>query len=71
VVVLSHLSRTLLYLGYLDQSRLRRKEALTEARRLSSYNLAFNLAFALCQGWWGDWAAAGATVGANDAAVSG
>jgi class 3 adenylate cyclase/predicted ATPase len=59
VVLLSHLSRTLLYLGYLDQSRLRRNEALAEARRLSPYNLAFNVAFALCQRWCGDWAAAG------------
>jgi class 3 adenylate cyclase/predicted ATPase len=59
VVVLSHLSRTLLYLGYVDQARLRRDEALAEARRLSPYNLAFNLAFALCHSWFGDWAAEG------------
>jgi len=59
VVVLSHLSRTLLYLGYIDQSLLRRNEALAEARRLSAYNLAFNVAFALSQRWYGDWAAAG------------
>jgi len=59
VVVLSHLSRTLLYLGYIDQSLLRRNEALAEARQLSAYNLAFNVAFTLCQRWCGDWAAAG------------
>jgi len=59
IVVLSHLSRTLLYLGYIDQSSLPRNEALAEARRLSAYNLAFNVAFALCQRWCGDWAAAG------------
>jgi len=32
-----HLSRTLLCLGYVDQARSRRDEALTEARRLSLY----------------------------------
>ena len=49
------LSRTLLYLGYLDQARLRRDEALAEARQLSPYNLVF----ALCQAWYGDWASEG------------
>jgi predicted ATPase len=53
VHILSNLSRTLLYLGYVDQARLRRDEALAEARRLSPYNLAF----ALNQAWYGvDWA---------------
>jgi predicted ATPase len=49
---LIHLSRTLLCLGYVEQARLRRDEALAEARRLSSYNLAF----ALSQALYGDWA---------------
>jgi predicted ATPase len=49
------LSRTLLCVGYLDQARLRRDEALAEARRLSPYNLVF----ALCQAWYGDWASEG------------
>jgi tetratricopeptide (TPR) repeat protein len=50
------LSRTLLYLGYVDKARLRRDEALAEARRLSPYNLVF----ALCLAWYGDWASEGA-----------
>ena len=50
-----HLSKTLLYLGYVDQARLRRDEALAEAQRLSPYNLAF----ALCHAWYGDWASEG------------
>jgi predicted ATPase len=49
------LSATLLYLGYIDQSRLRRNEALAEARRLSSYAQVF----ALCHAWYGDWAREG------------
>jgi class 3 adenylate cyclase len=44
-------SRALLCLGYLDQARLRRCEALTESRRLSRYNRAM----ALCSPWAGDW----------------
>ena len=48
-------SRTLLCLGYVDQARLRRDEALAEARRLSPYTLAF----ALCHAWSGDWAIEG------------
>jgi hypothetical protein len=55
VQMLICLSRTLLYLGYLDQARLRRDEALAEARRLSPYNLVF----ALCHAWYGDWASEG------------
>jgi len=50
-----HLSRTLLCLGYVDQARLRRDEALAEAHRVSP----FNLVFALCQAWYGDWAVEG------------
>jgi predicted ATPase len=49
------LSRNLLYLGYVDQARLRRDEALAEARRLSPYNLVF----AVCHAWYGDWASEG------------
>jgi tetratricopeptide (TPR) repeat protein len=56
VQILIFLSRTLLYLGYVDQARLRRDEALAEARRLSPYNLVF----ALCLAWYGDWASEGA-----------
>jgi tetratricopeptide (TPR) repeat protein len=52
---LGHLFRTLLCLGYIDQARLRRDEALAEARRLSAYNLAY----ALCQAWFGVWAMEG------------
>ena len=55
-MLLIFLSRTLLYLGYVDQARLRRDEALAEARRLSPYNLVF----ALCHAWYGDWASEGA-----------
>ena len=55
VQMLVFLSRTLLYLGYTDKARLRRDEALVEARRLSPYNLVF----ALCHAWYGDWASAG------------
>jgi predicted ATPase len=50
------LSRTLLCLGYVDQARLRRDEALTEARRISPYNQIY----ALCDAWPGDWALIGA-----------
>ena len=49
------LSRTLLCLGYVDQARLRRDDALAEAQRLSPYNLPF----ALCHAWYGDWASEG------------
>ena len=50
------LSRTLLCLGYVDQARLRRDEALAEARRISPYNRIY----ALCDAWPGDWAIEGA-----------
>jgi tetratricopeptide (TPR) repeat protein len=49
VVGLIHLARTLVCLGLLDQARLRRDEALAEARRLSPYNVVF----ALGQNWLG------------------
>jgi len=55
VQLLVFISRTLLYLGYLDKARLRRGEAVAEARRLSPYNFAF----ALCHAWYGDWASEG------------
>jgi predicted ATPase len=45
-----HLSRTLLCLGYIDQARLRRDEALTEAGRLSLYTRVW----ALHESWYGD-----------------
>jgi tetratricopeptide (TPR) repeat protein len=44
-------SRALLFLGCLEQARLRRREALTESRRLSPYNRGA----ALCSLWAGDW----------------
>ena len=47
---LLYLSRALLCLGYLDQARLRRDEALAEARRLSPYNIAYSL----CLAWYCD-----------------
>jgi class 3 adenylate cyclase/predicted ATPase len=43
--------RALLCLGYLDQARLRREEALAEARRLSPFNLAYAL-YQACIGHW-------------------
>jgi tetratricopeptide (TPR) repeat protein len=49
------LSRALLCLGYLDQARSRRNEALADARRLSPYNLIFGQ----CIAWYGDWAIEG------------
>jgi predicted ATPase len=55
VQLLVCLSRTLLYLGYVGQARLLRDEALAEARRISPYNLVF----ALCHAWYGDWASEG------------
>jgi predicted ATPase len=55
ILILTHLSRTLLCLGYLDQALLRRDEALAEARRLSPYNLAATLS----RTWQVDWAIEG------------
>jgi Adenylate and Guanylate cyclase catalytic domain len=45
-------TRALLCLGHLDKARLFRSEALTEARQLSP----FNVAYALYHSWLGDWA---------------
>jgi len=55
VSALIYLFRALLCLGYLDQARLRRDEALTEARRLSPYTLVYALGLA----WYGNWAVEG------------
>jgi tetratricopeptide (TPR) repeat protein len=56
VASLCHLSRALLCLGYVDQARLRRDEALAQARALPLYNLVF----VLVQAWWGiDWVTGG------------
>jgi class 3 adenylate cyclase/predicted ATPase len=55
VQALISLSRALLYLGYVDQARLRRDAALAEARRLAPHTLAF----ATCHAWYGDWASEG------------
>jgi predicted ATPase len=52
VAGLGDLSRALLCLGYVDQARARRNEALVEARRLLPYALAFEVWHA----WPGDWA---------------
>jgi class 3 adenylate cyclase/tetratricopeptide (TPR) repeat protein len=57
VACLLDFSRTLLCLGYVDQARLRRSEALVEVRRRSP----FTLSFALCLAWFGDWALEGVT----------
>jgi predicted ATPase len=54
-MLLEH-SRILVFLGYLDQARSRRAEALTAARRFSPYTLAY----ALGQAWIDDWAVDGA-----------
>jgi class 3 adenylate cyclase/tetratricopeptide (TPR) repeat protein len=55
VSALIHFSRTLLCLGYVDQARLCRDEALAEARRLSPYVLTW----ALSSAWYGNWAIEG------------
>jgi predicted ATPase len=52
VANLGDLSRALLCLGYVDQARLRRNEAVVETRRRLPYALAFGLVHA----WFGDWA---------------
>jgi hypothetical protein len=53
------LSKTLLYLGYVDQARLRRDEALAEARRHSPYDLVFALGQGSITDLLGDWASEG------------
>ena len=55
VASLLDFSRTLLCLGYIDQARSRRNQAVAEARRLSP----FSLAHALGMAWHGDWAIEG------------
>jgi class 3 adenylate cyclase/tetratricopeptide (TPR) repeat protein len=50
ISILLHDYAALLFLGYLDQARLQRCEALTESRRLSPYDRAF----ALCSPPWAD-----------------
>ena len=55
VNALIYLSRALFCLGYLDQARLRRDDALAEARRLSPYTEVYTLRHA----WYGDWAIEG------------
>ena len=55
MVSLISLSRALLCLGYIDQTRLRRNEVLAEARRLSPYTVAF----AMISTWAVDWAIEG------------
>jgi hypothetical protein len=52
-VSLISLSQALLWLGYVDQARLRQNEVLSEARRLSPYTVAF----ATTVTWVVDWAA--------------
>jgi class 3 adenylate cyclase/predicted ATPase len=52
VHILKFLYRTLVCTGHIDQARLRRDEALTEARRISPYNLASMMRHV----WYGEWA---------------
>jgi tetratricopeptide (TPR) repeat protein len=52
VHILKFLYRTLVCIGDLDQARLRRDEALAEARHISRYNLASMMRHV----WYGDWA---------------
>jgi predicted ATPase/class 3 adenylate cyclase len=56
VMILVTLFKILLYLGCIDQGRLRRDQALAEARHRPPYTLAN----ALCQVWAGNWALEGA-----------
>jgi predicted ATPase len=51
VHVLMVLSRSLFCLGYLDQARMRRAEALTEARRESPHTLALALTWSCYDCW--------------------
>jgi predicted ATPase len=55
VNALIYLSRAQFCLGYLDQARLLRDDALAEARRLSPYTEVY----ALRHAWYGDWAIEG------------
>jgi class 3 adenylate cyclase/tetratricopeptide (TPR) repeat protein len=56
VHALKFLYRTLICIGDIEQARLRRDEALAEARRTSPYDLASMLRHV----WYGDWAIGGA-----------
>jgi predicted ATPase len=51
VSALLYLSRTLLCLGYIDQARFQREDALAEARRLSPFTLAYGLYVAWASHW--------------------
>jgi predicted ATPase len=51
VSVRVYFHRALRCLGYLDQARLRREEALVEARRVSPFNVAYAL-YQACIGYW-------------------
>jgi class 3 adenylate cyclase/predicted ATPase len=51
VAVRNYLYRALLCLGYVDQARARREEALAEARQLSSFNVAYGLYQACISDW--------------------
>jgi predicted ATPase len=56
VHILKFLYRALVCIGHVDQARKCRDDALTEARRVSPYNLASMLRHV----WYGDWAIGGA-----------
>jgi class 3 adenylate cyclase/tetratricopeptide (TPR) repeat protein len=51
VMALMVLSRTLFYLGYPDQARLKMNQALSEARHSTSYTLSGALMSVLCLEW--------------------
>ena len=52
IFALTILSRTLFYLGYPDQARLKKNQALSEARQLSNpFTLAITLMGVLCLEW--------------------
>jgi class 3 adenylate cyclase/tetratricopeptide (TPR) repeat protein len=52
IALLTVLARTLFYLGYPDQARLKKNQALSEARQLSDpFTLAITLMFVLCLEW--------------------
>jgi predicted ATPase len=52
VHILKFMYRTLVCTGHIDQARLRRDEALAEARRISPYNLASMMRHV----WYAEWA---------------